>query len=74
MNSEFYPGWLTHWGEGFQRVATAPVVATLDDMLRTNASFNFYMFHGGTNFDFTAGLYFSVMACEGDGTLVARSN
>ncbi|CAG9096696.1 unnamed protein product [Plutella xylostella] len=55
MNSEFYPGWLTHWGEGFQRVATAPVVATLDDMLRTNASFNFYMFHGGTNFDFTAG-------------------
>lgn len=55
MNSEFYPGWLAHWGEKFPIVDTKSVVETLKDMLKIGASVNFYVFFGGTNFAFTAG-------------------
>ncbi|XP_043274714.1 beta-galactosidase [Venturia canescens] len=55
VNSEFYPGWLTHWEEPFQRVKTANVVRVLDEMLAVGASVNIYMFYGGTNFGFTSG-------------------
>ncbi|KAG4079018.1 hypothetical protein HA402_001673 [Bradysia odoriphaga] len=55
VNSEFYPGWLTHWQEGMWRVETEPLGQTLRDMLAMNASVNFYVFFGGTNFGFTAG-------------------
>ncbi|KYQ56701.1 Beta-galactosidase [Trachymyrmex zeteki] len=55
VNSEFYPGWLTHWGEPFQRVKTEAVVKSLKEMLALGASVNFYMFYGGTNFGFTSG-------------------
>ncbi|XP_070158102.1 beta-galactosidase isoform X1 [Polyergus mexicanus] len=55
VNSEFYPGWLTHWGEAFQRVKTAAVTKTLNEMLALGASVNIYMFYGGTNFALTSG-------------------
>ncbi|KAG7208473.1 hypothetical protein KM043_014699 [Ampulex compressa] len=55
VNSEYYPGWLTHWGEPFQRVKSRPVAEKLDEMLAVGASVNFYMFYGGTNFAFTSG-------------------
>ncbi|KAG5330188.1 BGAL galactosidase, partial [Acromyrmex heyeri] len=55
VNSEFYPGWLTHWGEPFQRIKTEAVVKSLEEMLALGASVNFYMFYGGTNFGFTSG-------------------
>ncbi|GAB0088674.1 Beta-galactosidase [Sergentomyia squamirostris] len=55
VNSEYYPGWLTHWQESMQRVDTERVVKTLEDILRDQASVNIYMFFGGTNFGFTAG-------------------
>ncbi|KAL0842023.1 hypothetical protein ABMA28_014239 [Loxostege sticticalis] len=55
MNSEYYPGWLTHWGESFQQVGTDAVVITLRDMLRQHINVNFYMFFGGSNFEFYAG-------------------
>ncbi|XP_047528127.1 CAD protein isoform X2 [Vanessa atalanta] len=55
MNSEYYPGWLTHWSEDLQKVTTERVVATLKDMLDNKIHFNIYMFFGGTNFEFTAG-------------------
>jgi len=55
VNSEFYTGWITHWGEIFQRVDTDAIVNTLDEMLARNASINFFMFYGGTNFGFSAG-------------------
>lgn len=55
VNSEFYPGWLSHWGEPFPRVPTSKVVSTLNEILKTGASVNFYMFYGGTNFAFTSG-------------------
>ena len=57
--SELYPGWLTHWGEKWARVGTAEVLRDLDWLLENGKSFNFYMFHGGTNFGFTAGANFS---------------
>jgi hypothetical protein len=55
VNSEFYTGWLTHWGEIFQRIDTDAVVNMLDQMLARNASVNCFMFYGGTNFGFSAG-------------------
>lgn len=55
VNSEFYPGWLTHWGEKMANVATTSITKTLKEMLDVGASVNFYMIHGGTNFGFTAG-------------------
>lgn len=55
MNSEFYPGWLTHWQEEMQRVSTQPILESLEKMIVDGASVNFYMFYGGTNFGFTAG-------------------
>lgn len=58
VNSEFYPGWLTHWGEGRALVPTDAVTNTLEEQLKLGANINFYMFHGGTNFGFTAGANF----------------
>ncbi|KOB73378.1 Beta-galactosidase, partial [Operophtera brumata] len=54
-NSQYYPGWLTHWGENMARIPTEAVVKTFEDMLKNNINVNFYVFFGGTNFDFTAG-------------------
>lgn len=55
VNSEFYDGWLSHWQEPSPIVASFDVVIQMKVMLMANASFNFYMFHGGTNFGFTSG-------------------
>ncbi|XP_015525016.1 beta-galactosidase isoform X1 [Neodiprion lecontei] len=55
VNSEFYPGWLTHWGEPYAKVDSSIVVKKIDEMLAMGASVNLYMFYGGTNFGFTSG-------------------
>ncbi|XP_036320849.1 beta-galactosidase [Rhagoletis pomonella] len=55
VNSEFYPGWLTHWEEENQRRNANEVANSLRLMLEAGACVNFYMFFGGTNFGFTAG-------------------
>ncbi|HUZ57226.1 MAG TPA: beta-galactosidase [Hanamia sp.] len=55
MVAEFYPGWLDHWAEPFQKVATESVVAQTEKYLKAGVSFNYYMIHGGTNFAFTSG-------------------
>ncbi len=57
--SEFYPGWLTHWGEKWAHVKTEDVVTELRWLLDNGKSFNLYMFHGGTNFGFWAGANFA---------------
>jgi len=57
--SELYPGWLTHWGEPWARVKTEEFLPDLRWLLEHGKSFSFYMFHGGTNFGFTAGANFS---------------
>jgi beta-galactosidase len=56
--SELYPGWLTHWGEDWARVKTEDVLADLRWLLANGKSFSLYMFHGGTNFGFSAGANF----------------
>ncbi|HVZ96977.1 MAG TPA: beta-galactosidase family protein [Chitinophagaceae bacterium] len=55
MVAEFYPGWLDHWNEPFQKVATDEVVKQTEKYLKAGISFSYYMIHGGTNFGFTSG-------------------
>ena len=55
VNSEFYPGWLDFWGAPHSKVDTKSILAALEEIWNLNASVNFYMFHGGTNFGFSNG-------------------
>lgn len=55
MCGEFWCGWFDHFGEKHHTRTSGNVVNELQSFLDNNASFNFYMFHGGTNFGFTAG-------------------
>ncbi|XP_018428213.1 PREDICTED: beta-galactosidase [Nanorana parkeri] len=55
INSEFYTGWLDHWGEPHSVVATERIVKTLTEILDHGASVNMYMFIGGTNFGYWNG-------------------
>lgn len=57
INTEFYPGWLDHWGQAHSRVPTDKVIKTFRQMLSIGVNVNFYMFHGGTNFGFTSGSF-----------------
>jgi beta-galactosidase len=59
MVAEYYPGWLDHWNEPFQKVSTKTVTDDIRQYLQQGVSFNIYMIHGGTNFGFTAGANFS---------------
>ncbi|XP_037526905.1 beta-galactosidase isoform X1 [Rhipicephalus sanguineus] len=53
--TEYYPGWLDHWGQRHAKVDQKLVMKTFEKILQRNASVNFYMFHGGTNFGFMNG-------------------
>ena len=53
LSSEVYPGWLRHWGEG--NWGPSNPAGLIKFYMDTKKSFNLYMFHGGTNFGFTAG-------------------
>ncbi len=53
--SELYPGWLTHWGEEWQRPDTATLLKNVKWLMDNKKSFNFYVIHGGTNFGYWAG-------------------
>ncbi len=55
FSSETYPGWLTHWGEEWQRPDTNKLKTDMEYLLSKGKSFNLYVIHGGTNFGFTAG-------------------
>jgi len=55
FSSETYPGWLTHWAEGWARTTVESIVKEVTFLLDAKKSFNFYVIHGGTNFGFTAG-------------------
>jgi beta-galactosidase len=55
FSSETYPGWLTHWGEKWQRPDTSRLLEEVRFLMDTKKSFNFYVIHGGTNFGYTAG-------------------
>ncbi len=53
--SELYPGWLTHWGEKWQRPDTTDLLKDVKWLMDNKKSFNFYVIHGGTNFGYWAG-------------------
>ena len=55
QNTEFYSGWLDHWKEKHAHTATEPIITTMKEMYDMGASWNFYMFIGGTNWGFMSG-------------------
>ncbi|XP_036401162.1 beta-galactosidase-1-like protein [Megalops cyprinoides] len=55
VNSEFYTGWLDHWGDRHAEVDGQKISSMLGDMLAMGASVNMYMFEGGTNFGYWNG-------------------
>uniref|UniRef100_A0A3B4AE06 Uncharacterized protein n=1 Tax=Periophthalmus magnuspinnatus TaxID=409849 RepID=A0A3B4AE06_9GOBI len=55
VNSEFYTGWLDHWGDSHAMVSTEKVIRMLAEMLMMGANVNMYMFEGGTNFGYWNG-------------------
>ncbi len=55
MCMEFWCGWFDHWGEKHHTRSHKSIIKELNTFFDIDASFNFYMFHGGTNFGFNAG-------------------
>lgn len=59
--TEFWDGWFDHWGEEHHTRSAADTAAAMEEILdqnNGNGNISFYMFHGGTNFGFTAGANF----------------
>lgn len=59
MVTEFYPGWLDHWGEDFVKTGISGLAKQTEKYLKDSISFNYYMVFGGTNFGFTSGANYS---------------
>lgn len=55
IDSEYYPGWLTHWGTSMANVSSIDSAAGITVLLAQRASVNLYMAHGGTNWGFANG-------------------
>ncbi len=55
MCGEYWCGWFDHWGEEHHVRPYEEIVSDVRDFMELGASFNFYMFHGGTNFGFMNG-------------------
>lgn len=53
FSSETYPGWLRHWGEGNWRPSNKS--RSLHWFMKGKKSYSLFVFHGGSNFGFTAG-------------------
>lgn len=56
MCTEFWCGWFDHWGSPVHiKRPYRSAIPEIKTFLDLDANFNIYMFHGGTNFGFTAG-------------------
>ena len=55
MCMEFWCGWFDHFGEKHHTRKADNLIPELEEFIKQGASFNMYMFLGGTNFGFTAG-------------------
>lgn len=55
MCTEFWCGWFDHWYEEHHTRKSDSVIQETEEFFESDASFNMYMFHGGTNFGFTNG-------------------
>lgn len=53
--SEYYTGTVDCWGWPHKAIPPQTVLQTFKTLMQMNASVSLYMFHGGTNFGFTAG-------------------
>ncbi|XP_040066921.1 beta-galactosidase-1-like protein [Ixodes scapularis] len=51
---ELYTGWFLRWGDAHEKGTPSKFMDTFKELMRRNASVNIYMFHGGTNFGFSA--------------------
>lgn len=58
MCMEFWDGWFDHWGQKHVVRDAQSVADDIKYMVDNDMSFNFYMFHGGTNFGFMNGANF----------------
>ncbi|MEG0308585.1 MAG: beta-galactosidase [Clostridium sp.] len=59
MCMEWWIGWFDHWQDIHHRRDGEEIAKILKEMLDRDASVNFYMFHGGTNFGFMNGANFT---------------
>ncbi len=55
MCGEFWCGWFDHWYEAHHTRTPEEVAVLVQEFFDIGGSFNFYMFHGGTNFGFCNG-------------------
>ncbi|XP_060106442.1 beta-galactosidase-1-like protein 2 isoform X1 [Heteronotia binoei] len=55
MVMEYWTGWFDSWGGPHNIFDADEMVNTVEKVLKTGASINLYMFHGGTNFGFMNG-------------------
>ena len=55
MCGEFWSGWFDHWYDSHHTRTTEDIAKDTQALIDSGASFNFYMFHGGTNFGFYNG-------------------
>lgn len=55
MCMEFWCGWFDYWGGKHHTRGAEQTAFEIKGFLEQDASFNIYMFHGGTNFGFTSG-------------------
>ena len=55
MCGEYWCGWFDHWFEKHHTRTAEEICTDFEGFFRLGASFNFYMFHGGTNFGFMNG-------------------
>jgi len=58
MCGEFWCGWFDHWYEEHHTRPAAEIAQQFTEITDAHASVNFYMFHGGTNFNFWNGANF----------------
>ncbi|XP_039611905.1 beta-galactosidase-1-like protein [Polypterus senegalus] len=59
VNSEFYTGWLDHWGDVHAFVKSENITSMLMEMFALGVNVNMYMFEGGTNFGYWNGAEFN---------------
>ncbi|CAN8004546.1 unnamed protein product [Ixodes hexagonus] len=55
---ELYVAWFTQWGSAMKKANPPQIVKAFKHLMSLNVSVNFYVFHGGTNFGFTAASLF----------------
>ncbi|OQV15761.1 Beta-galactosidase-1-like protein 2 [Hypsibius exemplaris] len=60
MVMEYWSGWFDHWNENHHTISLKKFSLELRAILSRNASVNFYVFFGGTNFGFLNGANFAL--------------